>query len=36
MKKTRFTDSKIMAILKEAENNTPVPKHCNLLIGNNA
>ena len=28
MKKSRFTDSQIMAILKQAENGVPVPELC--------
>ena len=28
MKKSRFSDSQIMAILKQAENGTPVPALC--------
>jgi len=28
MKKSRFTDSQIMSILKQAENGTPVPTLC--------
>lgn len=28
MKKSRFTDSQIMAILKQAETGTPVPELC--------
>lgn len=28
MKKSRFTDSRIIAVLKQAEEGTPVPKLC--------
>lgn len=28
MKKSRFTDSQIMAVLKQAESGTPVPDLC--------
>jgi putative transposase len=28
MKKSRYTDSQILAILKQAENGTPVPQLC--------
>jgi putative transposase len=28
MKKSRYTDSQIMSILKQAENGTPVPELC--------
>lgn len=28
MKKSRFTDSQIMAVLKQAESGTPVPELC--------
>jgi len=28
MKKSRFTDSQIMAVLKQAETGTPVPELC--------
>lgn len=36
MKKSKFTDSQILSILKQAENGTPVPELCREHLISNA